>query len=501
MRKIVSVAPAIVVLLVTVVTIAAAPSAIRNLQVAQTRANISLAQQRLDDNDILKRMSDAVADLSEVVEPSVVHIDAYSSRGRRGPISSGSGWVYNDSGHIITNAHVIRGADRYTVQYHDGYTVVAEFVGLDSPTDVGVIKVDPDSGAIPLDRASGRVIRQGERVYAFGSPFGFRFSMSEGIVSATGRNAFGVTGANGYTNFIQTDAAVNPGNSGGPLVDAQARVIGMNTAIVSAGNPNADIERQGQSAGIGFAIPLDTIESVADQIIETGIVVKGYLGISLTESDDWRIRDELPEGFRGSGVVVLGAVEGQPAARAGLRAGDIIVGVNGERTPDSAVLRAKIGSARPGDTVQLTIVRGTDDGYEEVQIPVEIGAAVVDARNSLIAVPEGQDPAEVYARVTIDVERVDEGRSMLARAGVRDFNFTADGELRVMVQPDSPADAAGLKPTDTVVRFGDTNIRSNQDLLLAIEQLAKEEPAQRVRLTLRDDSGALRDVDIPLENE
>src|SRR5690606_26062284 len=310
-------------------------------------------------------------------------------------------------------------------------------IGLDAPQDVGVIRVDPEAGAIPLPRASEARVRQGQRVYAFGSPFGFRFSMSEGIVSAIGRNAEGVTGVNGYTNFIQTDAAVNPGNSGGPLVDVEGRVIGMNTAIVTADNLTANVERQGQSAGIGFAIPLDTIESVADQLIGAGVVIKGYLGVSLADTTHLA-PDDLPSGFRGAGVLVLGVMDDQPAARAGLQAGDISIAVDGERTPDSAVLRAKVGSTRPGDVVTLRVVRATERGFTEIDIEVRTGAGIVDANEQIQPVPEGMDPAEAFALQRDEVRRVNRGREALARVGITDFNFRS-GDLMIRVEPESPA--------------------------------------------------------------
>ncbi len=499
MRRIVSIAPAIVVLLVIVATIAAAPTAIRSMQVAQTQARVALAQQRLADDDILQRFSAAVANLAEVVEPGVVHIDAFSLNGRRGAMSSGSGWVFDDRGYIITNAHVIRGADRYTVQFSDGYTVSAEFVGLDNPTDVGVLRVDPAAGVFPLVRASDARVVQGQRVYAFGSPFGFRFSMSEGIVSAIGRNAFGVTGVNGYTNFIQTDAAVNPGNSGGPLVDVQGRVIGMNTAIVSADNPTANVERQGQSAGIGFAIPLDTIESVAGQIIETGLVVKGYLGINLIDTTDPRLpSDALPEGFRGSGVLVRDVVDDQPASRAGLLPGDVILAVNGERIPDSAVLRAKVGSVRPGMTVTLRIARPKAGGWDEIDLPVEIGAAVVAGDSSLIVVPEDENPRETLARENADIERANNALAALSRAGVRDLNFRRGG-ISLDVRAESPASVVGITPNDVVVSINGRDIIGYESFIDSIAKALESRNETTIECVLRNRENEMRTVTLPLE--
>lgn len=505
MRRIVSIAPALVVLIVGIVALAAAPTAIRSMQTAQSQVTVSLAQQRLDNDDVLRRLSEAVADIAEAVGPSVVHIDGFARGGRRGPMSSGSGWVYDDQGHIVTNAHVVRGADVITVQFSDGHTVEAMFVGADTPTDVGVIRVPANSGVIPMRRASGERIRQGDRVYAFGSPFGFRFSMSEGIISAIGRNARGVTGVNGYTNFLQTDAAVNPGNSGGPLVDVFGRVIGMNTAIVSADNPSARTDRQGQSAGIGFAIPLETIESVATQIITQGVVVKGFLGVGLGELSRFDQAD-LPRGFRGSGVLVSGVTENHAAQRAGLRAGDIIVRVNGERISDISVLRSRIGSRGAGDTVVLGIVRADEEGAAlEIDIPVELDAAVVDASGELRPVPEGQDPKEYLATFDNEWRRVEQTLQSLARAGIPAptfrINEQGERELTCVVTADSPAWRAGLRETDVILAVAETPVSNPGEFVERLAVMLSSSRSIRAPLEVRGEDGEVRTVTLSLERQ
>ncbi|MBX3353068.1 MAG: trypsin-like peptidase domain-containing protein [Phycisphaeraceae bacterium] len=505
MRRIVSIAPALVVLLVAIVALAAAPTAIRAVQTAQTQVTVSLAQQRLDQEDVLKRLSDSVADIADAVGPSVVHIDGFSANSRRGPMSSGAGWVFDDKGHIVTNAHVVRGSDVITVQFADGHTVEAKFIGADNPTDVGVIRVSESAGLVPMRRATGERVRQGDRVYAFGSPFGFRFSMSEGIISATGRNARGVTGSNGYTNFLQTDAAVNPGNSGGPLVDVYGRVVGMNTAIVSADNPSARTDRQGQSAGIGFAIPLETIESVAGQIIERGVVVKGFLGVALGETGRLAPSD-LPEGFRGSGVIVSGVTEDLAAARAGLRQGDIILTVNGERVTDIAVLRARIASRAAGETVTMRVVRAGDDGKPiQIEIPVVLGAAVVDASGELRPVPHGVDPVEYLASFDSELRRVDRTLRSLARAGVRDFSVRENDEgmpeLTCIVAPNSGAWQAGLRDTDVVVSVAGQVIAQPTEFVERIATALSASPRVRLPLQVRGVDGEVRTVTLSLERQ
>ncbi|MCA9307728.1 MAG: trypsin-like peptidase domain-containing protein, partial [Phycisphaerales bacterium] len=199
------------------------------------------------------------------------------------------------------------------VEFHDGRVREAEVVGLDSATDIAVLKVGNVSGLFPLRRATNEPVHMGDQVFAFGSPFGIKFSMSRGIVSGLGRgDAAHMMGMRrGYTNFIQTDAAMNPGNSGGPLVDIYGRVIGMNAAIANNAQPDQETAGfSGQSAGIGFAIPLETVESVVDQIIESKLVLRGYLGVLIGDTSA-----EYAEsiGLNRRGVVVTGVPDDQPA--------------------------------------------------------------------------------------------------------------------------------------------------------------------------------------------
>jgi S1-C subfamily serine protease len=193
MRRISAYGPAALVLVACVAVLFLTPAVLRNAGHASAEARITLARAQLEGDDILER------------------IDR----------SSGSGWVYDAAGHVVTNAHVVRGAERITVQFVDGRLLEADLVGIDPFTDIAVIRASASSGVFPLRRDSGHVPRQGERVFAFGSPFGFKFSMSEGIISGLGRDPMGSIEFGGFTNFIQTDAAVNPGNSGGPLVSAR----------------------------------------------------------------------------------------------------------------------------------------------------------------------------------------------------------------------------------------------------------------------------------------
>ena len=369
MRRFVSYGPAFVVLLATGAAMVAVPATVERVGAARTRANVVLARQSLGDDDILERLNRATKAVSVAVKPSVVHLDIIAASddragGWRG--STGAGWVYDAAGHVITNAHVVRAADRITVQFHDGRVSQGSVVGSDVFTDIAVLKVDETPSLVPAPRASGAHPEQGERVYAFGSPFGFKFSMSEGIISGLGRSASGVMEFGGFTNFIQTDAAVNPGNSGGPLVDIRGRVIGMNVAIATARNSRGDSSEpkdEGQSSGISFAIPLATIESVADQIIASGRVARGFMGLSF----DARPRQISHDGrWVAAGMRVKELTPGSPARAAGLQLDDIVTEINGQALTDSDLPRSIVTAFRPGDSVTLRVWGGED--FRDVKV-------------------------------------------------------------------------------------------------------------------------------------
>jgi S1-C subfamily serine protease len=346
MRRFLSFGPAFVVLLTAIVTLILIPGAIRGITSATTHANVTLAQQSLDQDDVLERMNRAVRNIATAVEPSVVHLEVYPEGGQRFRGSSGSGWVYDTAGHIVTNAHVVSEAGKVLVQFYDGHVADGEVLGADPLSDIAVLRVDNGAHLEPARRASGTHIERGDRVYAFGSPFGFKFSMSEGIVSGLGRSARTMAGIGGISNFIQTDAAVNPGNSGGPLVDVHGRVVGMNVAIATAQNTNG--ANEGQSAGISFAIPLTTIESRINELIAGKIIASGFLGVgpSLTPDDaDGRVR--------------IGNVTPDSAAeKAGLKAGDVVVEIDGQPVTEWSILQSLIKSARPGQAIKLKVYRG-----------------------------------------------------------------------------------------------------------------------------------------------
>lgn len=364
MRRFVAFGPAFVVLIAGIVTLLVAPALMRQHAHATTSARITLARQTIADDDLLARMDAAVQAVADAAIPSVVHIETEDRRsGRSVPRASGAGWVYDARGHVITNYHVVRNATRISAEFHDGMVRRATLVGADPYTDIAVLALEGGGPFYPARLAEGALPVQGQRAFAFGSPFGFKFSMSEGIVSGLGREPPGSGGFGGFTNYIQTDAAVNPGNSGGPLVDASARVIGMNVAIATARNQGSSLDdaTSGDSAGISFAIPMGTIRPIVSQILEHGEVQRGFLGISFGNPDDRsdtavrRFFDD--DGRLLSGIQVFEVTEGGPSARAGLESGDVIVNIGGYDVLGVSALRTLVSSTRPGVPLSVQVWR------------------------------------------------------------------------------------------------------------------------------------------------
>ena len=274
--------------------------------------------------------------------------------GQQQPNSSlGSGVIASSSGLVITNHHVIDGADNIEVLLSDGRRTKAKVVGSDPETDVAVLQTEL-TGLPAMPFASGENSKIGDVVLAIGNPFGVGQTVTMGIVSALGRNQLGI---NTFENFIQTDAAINPGNSGGALVDTEGRLLGINTAIYS---------RSGGSLGIGFAIPATTVRNVMDQITKGGSVVRGYIGV---EPQD--VTPELAEAFklaRKDGAIIAGIMPGGPASKAGVKTGDILIAVDGKPVTNTATMLNLISQLVPELTVPFKFVR---DGKEtDLQITV-----------------------------------------------------------------------------------------------------------------------------------
>lgn len=269
---------------------------------------------------------------------------------RRLPQGMGSGVVISPDGYILTNNHVIateRGgaADEVLVRLNDDRELEATIVGRDPGSDLAMLKVDAaDLPHIPV--ADSDQLEVGDIVFAIGNPMGVGLTITQGIVSATGRSHLSILGETGYESFIQTDAPINPGNSGGALVDAYGRLVGINTAILS---------RSGGSIGIGFAIPSAFARSVATALVRDGEVRRGILGVSIDEmTEAYAEAFQAPEG---KGVLVQSVVKDLPADKAGIRKGDVILSINGEEVEDARDLRLKVSESAPGEEVDIVLYR------------------------------------------------------------------------------------------------------------------------------------------------
>ena len=308
---------------------------------------------------LLDQEEKVLINLYQRLNPSVVFIQvtvASTTRNTAPSSGSGSGFVIDKKGNIVTNNHVVAGATQLNVRFADGTIAKAKIVGTDTYADLAVIKVDvPESQLVPVELGDSATLKPGQKVLALGNPFGLEGSMTTGIVSAIGRTLSegGTANSPGFSNpeIIQTDAAINPGNSGGPLFDMRGRVIGVNSSIRTA-NSTGGLGGQPSNSGVGFAVPVNTVKRVATQLMETGQARYPYLGASLGPVDA-QVGDGLKQG-----AIVSNLVAGEAAERAGLKVGDIITAFNGQAIKDpDALIGTMLSTAKVGDTITLTIVR------------------------------------------------------------------------------------------------------------------------------------------------
>jgi len=266
----------------------------------------------------------------------------------------GSGVIVSPNGYILTNHHVVEAADEIQVALADGQSLPARVVGADPETDLAVLKIDADN--LPaITFAQTDSLKVGDWVLAVGNPFGVGQTVTAGIVSALGRTHLGI---NTFENFIQTDAAINPGNSGGALVDSAGHLVGVNSVIYS---------RTGGSQGIGFAIPVSIARQVMEQIIKSGSVTRGWVGIEVQD-----LTPELADSFNlknTEGALIAGVLKGGPADAGGVRPGDILLAVNGNKVSDSATLLNLIAALNPGVEAQLTVARK----QQSLDLKIQVG--------------------------------------------------------------------------------------------------------------------------------
>jgi serine protease Do len=373
----------------------------------------------------------------------------------------GSGVIISEDGYILTNNHVVDGADEIKVALADDKTVYdAKVIGTDPQTDIAVIKVDAKKlPAIAITDSD--LLEVGDTVLAIGNPFGVGQTVTTGIVSAKGRGGMGIVD---YEDFIQTDASINPGNSGGALVDIEGRLVGINQSIIS---------RSGGNQGIGFAVPINLARYVMERLITDGRVTRGYLGVMIQP-----VTPELAQEFKlpeNTGALVGDVTKDSPAAEAGLKEGDVIVEFNGKKVTDSRHLRLMASQTAPGTKVPVKVLR---DGKEQTlsvklsDVPPE-GLAKADGRSGGLRRSQQADALDGVTVEDLDVRYR------------RQFNIPnqVQGALVVDVDAASPAAAAGLRPGDVILEI------NRQRVTTADEAVQRSEKIKGDRVLLRVWSG------------
>ncbi|GBE05526.1 putative periplasmic serine endoprotease DegP-like precursor [bacterium BMS3Abin10] len=430
--------------------------------------------------DFMTKTSQAMAEVAEIVKPSIVNISTTRTMKMAGspggPLfddpffrrffgdrfkhpnqprefkkaSLGSGVVVSADGYILTNNHVIKGADEINVLLPDKKQFKGKVIGTDPKTDLSVIKIAAtDLKAISWGDSDK--LKVGELVLAIGSPYGLNQTVTMGIVSAVGRANVGIAE---YEDFIQTDAAINPGNSGGALVNAKAELVGINTAIFS---------RTGGYQGIGFAIPSNMAKTVIDSLITQGKVIRGWLGVSVQPITSELARQfELEEEF---GALVADVVEGSPAEQAGILRGDVIVDFNNEKVEEPYNLRNTVASTHPGDSVDLTVIR--NGKYEKLtviigELPGEAQAPqpTTDYKNALKGVSVQNLTPAIYQQLDLP-ERIKGVVISGVKAGSPAETRLLMGDVILEINRQA---VSGLEDYESVV----SKIKPNEEVLLLV---------------------------------
>jgi len=415
-------------------------------------------------------------EIAKAVTPAVVNITARATRvrdrgprnpmeeffgspfgpnGPQGPMpprehrggGMGSGVIVSPDGYIITNNHVVEGANELTVTLPDKRDFKGKVVGTDPKTDLAVVKIDA-SGLPHVRWGDSSKLQVGEYVLAVGNPFGLNSTVTLGIVSALGRGRMGITQ---YEDFIQTDAAINPGNSGGALVNTAGELVGINTAIIS---------QTGGYQGVGFAVPATMAQPVFESLIKTGKVVRGYLGVGIQD-----LTQDLAKSFSvksAKGALVGNVAEDSPAERAGLQQGDVIVAYQGKPIEDPGALQRDVTRTAVGTKALLKIIR---DGHEQ-ELTVTIG------EQSEAAKVASTDPSMENALAGMEVQNLD--RQIVRELGL---SGKVQGVVVIDLEPDSQAERAGLAPGDVIQQINRQPVKSVKDYEKIAAGLKKDQQA------------------------
>jgi len=357
--------------------------------------------------------------------------------------SLGSGFIIDEDGFIVTNNHVIKGADKIKVILKDGREFDAEIKGRDPNTDLALIKIDPDKDLPAINMGDSDKIKVGEWVVAIGNPFGLGHTVTAGIISAKGR----VIGAGPYDDFLQTDASINPGNSGGPLIDLHGNVVGINTAIIAGGQ------------GIGFAIPVNLAKGVIEQLKTRGEVTRGWLGVAIQDMDK-----ELKEYYglddRINGVLVTQVFKDDPADKAGIQPNDIILEVNGEKVENSRELSRLIADSSVGEAVKILLWR---DG-EKKALTVKLGK-----RENLETAAAPGEPAQ---KELFGIKVADLTPEIAQQFGLKD----EQGVVVMGVESGSKGEDAGIQPGDVIKEINHQPIKNVKDFKKEVGKVASGKP-------------------------
>lgn len=356
----------------------------------------------------------------------------------------GSGVIVTEDGFILTNNHVVDGADEVKVSLQDGREFTAKVVGRDPQSEVAVIKIDA-TGLPVIPMADSEHVEVGDVVLAVGNPFGIGQTVTTGIVSATGRG--GTLGLD-YEDFIQTDAAINPGNSGGALVDVEGRLIGINTAILS---------RSGGNQGIGFAIPTNLARNVMDSLVNDGYVSRGFMGIMIQDLTPTLAKQFKLDQDAGNGALVADVSPKGPAEKAGLKSGDVIVEFNGKKVTNSRHLKLQVASTKPGDTVPVQVLR--DGKTRTIQVKVQELPGTEQAAKSKAG--NGDDTGTLNGVGVADLD----GRAR------RELNVPQglNGVVVTEVAPDSAAAEAGLQRGDVIQEINREPVQTAEEAVKMTE--------------------------------